>query len=468
MSVGGIEFKGSIKRRLSLSLATDIVRINDFLLVVICAFLAKIIYLEPVWGSTGWDWKYVYPSLICALISVAIIYRRGGYASLHEDPSVFLAFNIAASLAISFVLLIALGYAMKFAHVFSRGWLLTWFCLSVMAVFGHRIFVSRFFSWASRTGIFRKRVALIGGQSDSLALARTILGDTTVYDLVAIFDVSTNRRDAIDELIRIGQGGSLDEVIIATRLDDGEDLAQTIRELSILPIDISLCTPDWKLGVPVRTVSRVGQMTKLNVQFKPITERGEVLKMCEDYALAGLAMILLSPLFLLIALAIKLDSPGPVFFRQRRNGFNHQEFYIWKFRTMTVLEDGSDVVQASRNDQRVTRVGAILRKTSLDELPQLINVLMGEMSLVGPRPHAISHNAYYSEILRSYANRHRVKPGLTGWAQINGYRGPTEDPELMRKRVEHDLYYIDNWSIWFDLKILIATPLVGLIHKNAV
>jgi putative colanic acid biosynthesis UDP-glucose lipid carrier transferase len=168
-----------------------------------------------------------------------------------------------------------------------------------------------------------------------------------------------------------------------------------------------------------------------------------------------------------IAALIKLDSPGPVLFRQRRHGYNHRIIDVYKFRTMSVQENGTHVQQARKDDPRVTRMGRLLRRTSLDELPQLLNVLTGEMSLVGPRPHALAHNQLYAEQLDRYANRHRVKPGITGWAQINGFRGPTEDPEKMRQRVQLDLHYIENWSIWLDLKILVLTPFLGFIHRNA-
>ncbi|MDH3579122.1 MAG: exopolysaccharide biosynthesis polyprenyl glycosylphosphotransferase, partial [Hyphomicrobiales bacterium] len=196
---------------------------------------------------------------------------------------------------------------------------------------------------------------------------------------------------------------------------------------------------------------------------------GHLVKAIEDYVLGSLIMLVALPIFAVIAIAIKIDSPGPVFFRQRRHGLNHNIISIFKFRTMNVMEDGDEIKQAKKGDQRVTRVGAFLRKTSLDELPQLFNVLRGEMSLVGPRPHAIAHNNQYGEILKqaSYASRHLVKPGITGWAQINGFRGPTDRPYLMRERVRCDLEYIDNWSIWFDLEILLLTLVYGFVAKNA-
>jgi len=184
-------------------------------------------------------------------------------------------------------------------------------------------------------------------------------------------------------------------------------------------------------------------------------------------AAAGLALLILSPLFAAIAVLIKIDSPGPVFFKQRRRGYNTEEFRIWKFRTMTSLDDGDVVVQASENDSRITTVGNFLRRTSLDELPQLINVLKGEMSLVGPRPHAVAHDRFFERRIALYPRRLNVKPGITGWAQVNGFRGETRTEEMMRQRVEHDLYYIDNCSLGFDLYILLLTLISPKASRNA-
>jgi exopolysaccharide biosynthesis polyprenyl glycosylphosphotransferase len=190
-------------------------------------------------------------------------------------------------------------------------------------------------------------------------------------------------------------------------------------------------------------------------------------KLALDYVVGSICLVLLAPLMLAIAIAIRIESRGPALFRQRRHGYNHDIIDVYKFRTMHVVENGDRIEQARKNDSRVTRLGKFLRRTSLDELPQLFNVLKGQMSLVGPRPHAVAHNEYYGDLLERYSNRHRVKPGMTGWAQIRGFRGPTEDPEKMRRRVEHDLHYIENWSVGLDLKILALTPFVGFINRNA-
>ena len=192
-----------------------------------------------------------------------------------------------------------------------------------------------------------------------------------------------------------------------------------------------------------------------------------VLKRIEDVCLSALFLVVLAPVMVLVALAVKLTSRGPVLFRQRRHGEDGAEIEVLKFRSMTVMEDGADVVQARYNDPRITKVGGFLRRTSLDELPQFINVLLGSMSLVGPRPHAIAHNELYRTRILEYMRRHKVKPGITGWAQVNGFRGETDTLEKMVARVEHDLEYITNWSLWMDLKIVLLTVFGRKVRQNA-
>jgi Undecaprenyl-phosphate glucose phosphotransferase len=217
-----------------------------------------------------------------------------------------------------------------------------------------------------------------------------------------------------------------------------------------------------------RRVTLVGGLPLLDMLQRPFSRWGYLAKTVEDYALAALLTILTAPLMLVIALAIWLDSPGPIIFRQKRYGFNNGTIEIFKFRTMRMDQDESHrATQARRDDPRLTRVGRWLRRTSLDELPQLFNVLRGEMSVVGPRPHMVEHNQQYAVLIETYLARHRVKPGITGWAQVNGWRGETDTLEKMERRLRHDLYYIENWSLAFDVRILIRTLLVGWIHPNA-
>ena len=204
------------------------------------------------------------------------------------------------------------------------------------------------------------------------------------------------------------------------------------------------------------------------ISIQPMESRAWILKTIEDYILGSICLVIAMPLMALIAIAIKFDSAGPVFFIQKRHGFNGQEIDIYKFRSMICArEDDLNIPQATENDQRFTRLGKFLRRTSLDELPQLINVLQGRMSLVGPRPHAVAHNNSYKSRINNYLSRHRIKPGITGWAQVNGWRGETDTDEKMSERVSHDIYYINHWSLMLDLRILFMTLFVGFVNRNA-
>jgi Undecaprenyl-phosphate glucose phosphotransferase len=270
-----------------------------------------------------------------------------------------------------------------------------------------------------------------------------------------------------------------------------QDIVSHVRRSAPDAIDIAL---PWQRWDEIKTLSEAFRAVPLPVRLIPDSTAAEILgyrgrrrptefavelqrepltswelrsKRALDLLLAGAALFVLSPLFLAIAIAVRLDAPGPVLFQQRRRGFNGQMFAIYKFRSMSVLENGTTIRQATRDDPRVTRVGRWLRRSSLDELPQLINVLRGDMSLVGPRPHAVAHDDQYTRLIANYAFRHHVKPGITGWAQVNGFRGETPTVETMQRRIDHDLWYIANWSFWGDLLILLRTGLHLFRAPNA-
>jgi len=211
----------------------------------------------------------------------------------------------------------------------------------------------------------------------------------------------------------------------------------------------------------------IGNLPVVAMNESPFVGVDGVVKNVSDFMLAVLIIILLSPLMACIALAVKITSPGPVIFKQRRYGLNGEEITVYKFRSMTVTEDGAKIEQAKQNDQRFTKIGGFLRRTSLDELPQFFNVLQGRMSIVGPRPHAVAHNELYRKLIKGYMLRHKAKPGITGWAQVNGWRGETEVLEKMKARIEHDLYYLKHWSIWLDLWIIFKTAWIVLRKDNA-
>jgi Undecaprenyl-phosphate glucose phosphotransferase len=271
----------------------------------------------------------------------------------------------------------------------------------------------------------------------------------------------------LSEAIRTAQSGRVDEILLAIPWDQRRLIDSIVAILRVVPIPIRLA-PDRSIeGLLHKPRTEIGSTWVVDLHRGPLTWSECAIKRTFDIALSSLALITLAPMMLVAAILIKIDSRGPVFFSQPRSGFNSKEFWIIKFRTMTVMEQGTEVKQATRNDKRVTRVGRWLRRSSIDELPQFLNVLRGEMSLVGPRPHATVHDDEYKQLISTYAYRLHLKPGITGWAQVHGFRGETATVDLMEKRVDFDLWYINNWSLWLDIKILLKTFAVVIGQKEA-
>jgi len=271
--------------------------------------------------------------------------------------------------------------------------------------------------------------------------------------------------DRMGELITHVRQGPVDEILLAVSCADEFSIEGIVGHLRIVPIPVMLIPDVVVSALLERPFLALGNTIAIELQRTPLTRQQRAAKRLLDIVLSAVALLVLFPVLAVSATLIVLDSPGPILFRQRRGGFNARPFDIYKFRTMRTQEDGSVIQQASRGDSRTTRIGRALRKFSIDELPQLLNVLRGEMSLVGPRPHALAHDKEYGQAIAAYAARHRVKPGITGWAQVNGWRGSTPRIEMMIKRVEHDLWYIEHWSLWLDIKILILT-IVGITRAD--
>jgi Undecaprenyl-phosphate glucose phosphotransferase len=327
--------------------------------------------------------------------------------------------------------------------------------------------------------ISRRRIAIYGATTFFTQMRSSIESDTSVI-YAGLFDQRAVERlpaetqalltGSLDDLLSQIQKGLVNEVIVLLPDIGAERIQEIIMKISMYSTDIWLCT-HLPLGCritenaafPVRCPDTVLTL----VHRRAIADWGYIGKTVFDRTLASVLIALLSPLFLLITLAIKLETRGPVFFRQCRHGINGNAFSVWKFRSMFMIEDHCGVAQAKKDDPRVTRVGRIIRRTSIDELPQLLNIITGEMSFVGPRPHAIAHNHHYQKLIEFYAARNVVKPGLTGWAQVNGLRGETADDALMAARVSCDQWYIRNWSFWLDVKILLMTPYYGLLTSKA-
>jgi Undecaprenyl-phosphate glucose phosphotransferase len=449
-------------------IAMDLVALVDVGLVVVAAVVAKFLYIALYLEDAQPHEPYLIAALTGGIVTHYVMRAR----QLHDAPAILAWRNrtgeVLLAIGLSFLILIATAYVLKISASYSRAWLLTWLCLSALAMTANRPIMARLLLWLAATGYTARRIAVVGDGPSRERFLQSLYGVSGIW-VVGEFSTRKDRQpgseDSIADLIAMGQRDEIDEVVIVLSTALPQPTTQLVEQLSVLPVDVWLCPAE--LGMPILATSRLGALSLLQVQPKPIRDWGYAIKLLFDYVAATACILVFAPLMLCIAIAIKLDSPGPVFFWQRRHGFNHRIIGICKFRSMTVVENGERIDQARKNDPRVTRVGRLLRRTSLDELPQLFNVLRGEMSLVGPRPHALAHNQHYRDRLDRYASRHRVKPGMTGWAQINGLRGPTEDPEKMRLRVHMDLHYIENWSLWLDLKIIAATPFVGFIHRNA-
>jgi polysaccharide biosynthesis protein PslA len=384
------------------------------------------------------------------------------------NSRVFLIWNLA------FVVLAGIGFFTKSTAEFSRGWLMLFYFLGLVLLIALNAGLQRSLGALINRGVIRRRKLMIVGSEDDVArLEREISdGSASVY-VAARAIVSDTARDPAEIAATLSNAAAnarvlgIEDVVISSGLLRSDFLDTCVAAFSLLPVAIHIGAGGLLSRFKDARVARFGRAATLSLTREPLGPFEALTKRVFDVASASAAVLLLTPLFLVLAALIKIDSPGPVFFRQRRRGYNLEEFPIWKFRTMTALDDGDVVRQATQNDMRVTRIGRLLRKYSLDELPQLFNVVRGEMSLVGPRPHAVAHDRFFEKRIALYPRRLNVKPGITGWAQVNGFRGATETDDAMRERVEHDLYYIDNWSVAFDLYIVMLTVVSRKASQNA-
>jgi len=371
-----------------------------------------------------------------------------------------------------------LAFLMKSGAVFSRGSIICFGVLALLLLLVCRRFSKRIVAAVVTDGQVQGRRAVLLGTREELASigSEELLerhGLTEVGRVVFSsqknggFAMTADESSCLERAITVARDRGVEEIVLAFPWSDTRKLELVRDGLRVSPLPVQLL-PDRRIRSLAGNPSyRLRNSLSVEIQRGPLSRAEQWSKRLLDIVGASVGLIILAPLMILSAFAIRLDSPGPVLFRQRRNGFNTKRFSIFKFRTMTVMEDGPTVVQAKRLDPRVTRVGKVLRRSSIDEVPQLLNVLRGEMSLVGPRPHALAHDDHYGELLSDYAFRHHVKPGITGWAQIRGYRGETARVEQMKGRVDCDLWYINNWSLTLDLKILLLTCLELGRRNNA-
>ncbi len=385
----------------------------------------------------------------------------------------------------SALFLLSMGgiFLLKLADEFSRVWLVSTFLASTVLVgAAHGAMRQAMRHW-HRQGRLSTRVVIVGGGDPARNFMAALQeSNNSFVEIVGLFDDRNDDRSpealghlpklgSINDLVVFARAFEVDMLVITLPLSAENRLLQILNRLWVLPVDIRLSAHAQRLRYRPRSYSWLGNVPMIDVLDRPLRDWGRVLKSAEDKLIASMALVLAAPVMVIIAMAIRLESKGPVLFKQVRYGFNNQPIKVLKFRSMyTDKCDATATRLVTRDDPRVTRVGRFIRKTSLDELPQLINVLRGELSLVGPRPHAHQAKAadrLYDEVVDGYFARHKVKPGITGWAQVNGWRGETDTEEKIQRRVEFDLYYIENWSLLFDLQILVMTPFALLKSENA-
>jgi undecaprenyl-phosphate galactose phosphotransferase/putative colanic acid biosynthesis UDP-glucose lipid carrier transferase len=400
------------------------------------------------------------------------VWRMHTYSRLLAPRTAIVHIGLAVFLGIGVVALLL--FLLKEERLYSRGVLLIFAVLALSLIFVERLLVAIFLKRAIASGMISgRRVVVIAERGELEHLSRDEVFGLGVHEVgrigILLDDegegLALPNRSAILNAIDIARRGRAVEYALIIPWSRDQSIADISAMLRSSPRAIRLY-PDRRTRA---TLARKGgdnldSCFYAEIQREPLTFADRFAKRTFDIILAVTALLLTSPVILAAAALVMLTSPGPVFFRQTRKGFDDHDFKIWKFRTMTVMEDGASVSQAQRHDERVTRVGRILRRTSVDELPQLLNVLTGEMSMVGPRPHAVVHDREYDDMIAQYALRRHVKPGLTGLAQVCGLRGETRNKEQMERRVEKDLWYIGNWSLWLDVKIAVRTLLVLAIN----
>ncbi len=423
---------------------------------------------------------YIFAATIAMLVYILV---SGMFNIYNIEPGKAMkrrAGLVVLSSFVTFLALLVLAYLTKTTSDYSRVTISIWFI--IMPVI---LVVWRMIACGLRVKKFKqnrnlKRVAILGANRVGNDIAKKIQEDITLgYNFIGFFDDRTESdertskelagtiKGSFDDVINSACAREIDVLYIALPLAAEQRIIALLEELSNSAIAVHIIPNFFIYNILHARWHNIGPYQALSIYDTPFYGAGSLVKKAEDMVVASTILVLVSLPMLIISIAIKLTSPGPVIFKQKRYGINGKELTVYKFRSMTTCDNGDTIKQAEKNDPRVTRLGAFLRKTSLDELPQFFNVLDGSMSIVGPRPHAIAHNEKYRNQIGCYMLRHMVKPGITGWAQINGYRGETRSIEQMEKRIEYDLYYIRNWSLFWDIKIILLTIFKGFVNKNA-
>ncbi|WP_062390541.1 undecaprenyl-phosphate glucose phosphotransferase [Pseudomonas abietaniphila] len=388
--------------------------------------------------------------------------------------------KVANYWGLAFVLLLFVDYMLLQPDRLADNSQMAWFASVLIALCGYRLAIRSLLHTLRSHGFNTRRVAIVGTGQCGERLALSIERAPWMgLNLLGFYDESPEQMDlarigrripvlgGLDTLIQDARDGKIDKVYITLTLGEQARLQELIKGLSDTTASVYVIPDVFMFELLHARSESINGLPSISIFDSPMDGAWSMVKRVEDIVLSSVILTMIALPLMLIALAIKFTSPGPVLFRQRRYGLDGRPIMVWKFRSMSVQENGAVVTQATRNDSRITPLGAFLRRTSLDELPQFFNVLRGDMSIVGPRPHAVAHNEQYRKQVSGYMLRHKVKPGITGWAQINGWRGETDTLDKMQKRVEFDLQYIEHWSVWLDMKIILLTLFKGFVNKNA-
>jgi putative colanic acid biosynthesis UDP-glucose lipid carrier transferase len=413
-------------------------------------------------------------AIVIAAIFVPLLYNRGLYTPAALVKWKSQVRNILGLWTTTFLVFTSLAFALKVGSNFSRGAVLLFGILGLTAIILHHSLWRIIVRPALEVGALRGRKSIL------LCMHETPWGDDIIqniyrdfvqhgYEIMQFFHFGTDipKKRVIEQMIASTRGSDVEEIFFAADVQRWSEISHVAQDLGVIPLPLTLLPDECTATLFQRPARRFGNIVGVEFRRAPLSVAERFLKRLLDVTCSVGAITVLLPMFFIVALAIKLDSPGPVLFMQTRHGFNGKRFKILKFRTMTVLEDGPTIPQAVRGDRRVTRIGLWLRRTSIDEIPQFFNVLKGDMSIVGPRPHAVAHDNHYADLIGQYAFRHHVKPGITGWAQIQGCRGETPTVHSMKERVERDIWYVDNWSFLLDMRIIVSTAVELMRRRNA-
>jgi Undecaprenyl-phosphate glucose phosphotransferase len=468
-----------VRRAYSPIVIAGAVRIADFMLLGLVGVALYIGYVVPI---DGFRWEYVAAILGMAATAVVCFQASDIYQVQVFRGQLRQMTRMISSWAFVFLLFIGVSFFTKLGGEVSRFWLSAFFFVGMVALGAERLFLRAMVRKWARQGRLDRRTIIVGSDQNGEQLVEALKTqeDSDIH-ILGVFDDRNDTRalescagspklGKVDDIVEFARRTRIDLVLFALPISAETRILEMLKKLWVLPVDIRLSAHTNKLRFRPRSYSYLGEVPTLDVFEAPITDWDLVMKWLFDHIVGAVILLMALPVMALVALAIKLDSPGPVLFRQKRFGFNNERIDVFKFRSLYHHQaDPTASKVVTKNDPRVTRVGRFIRKTSLDELPQLFNVVFkSNLSLVGPRPHAVQgklESRLFDEAVDGYFARHRVKPGITGWAQINGWRGEVDSEEKIQKRVEFDLYYIENWSVLFDLFILLKTPM-ALMTKN--